>query len=173
MPASTARTSPSITSTRMSLLPGGKQDAASSASASASASAPLRLKSSSNSSTGSGTSTSTSQQAAAAAAPAARAVQRQSSSSSHQEVLLDWAKQVTASYAGVKVTNLTTSFRNGLAFCAIIHHYRPHLMYSISLSSSTVHESFTYDSLYYYLHAILYCKNAYSKQEQLYSYSLL
>lgn len=43
--------------------------------------------------------------------------------------LLEWCKEVTQKYPGVKVTNLTTSWRNGMAFCAIIHHFRPDLMY--------------------------------------------
>lgn len=42
--------------------------------------------------------------------------------------LLEWCKEITKSYSGIKVTNLTTSWRNGLAFCAIIHYYQPHLM---------------------------------------------
>ena len=42
--------------------------------------------------------------------------------------LLDWCKEVTSDYKGVKVTNLTTSWRNGMAFCAIIHHFKPELM---------------------------------------------
>lgn len=42
--------------------------------------------------------------------------------------LLQWCKEITMHYAGVKVTNLTTSWRNGLAFCAVIHHFRPDLM---------------------------------------------
>ncbi|KAJ8308401.1 hypothetical protein KUTeg_013275 [Tegillarca granosa] len=42
--------------------------------------------------------------------------------------LLDWVKEVTKGYKGVKVTNLTTSWRNGMAFCAIIHHFRPDLI---------------------------------------------
>ncbi|XP_018054621.1 PREDICTED: EH domain-binding protein 1 isoform X3 [Atta colombica] len=42
--------------------------------------------------------------------------------------LLEWCKEVTKDYSGVKVTNLTTSWRNGMAFCAIIHHFRPDLL---------------------------------------------
>lgn len=42
--------------------------------------------------------------------------------------LLEWCKEVTKDYPGVKVTNLTTSWRNGMAFCAVIHHYQPELM---------------------------------------------
>lgn len=42
--------------------------------------------------------------------------------------LLEWCKDVTKDYPNVKVTNLTTSWRNGMAFCAIIHHFMPHLM---------------------------------------------
>lgn len=42
--------------------------------------------------------------------------------------LLQWCKEITYQYSGVKVTNLTTSWRNGLAFCAVIHHFRPDLM---------------------------------------------
>lgn len=42
--------------------------------------------------------------------------------------LLEWCKEVTKTYSGIKVTNLTTSWRNGMAFCAIIHHFNPELM---------------------------------------------
>ncbi|XP_050458447.1 EH domain-binding protein 1-like protein 1 isoform X3 [Cataglyphis hispanica] len=42
--------------------------------------------------------------------------------------LLEWCKEVTKDYPGVKVTNLTTSWRNGMAFCAIIHRFRPDLI---------------------------------------------
>lgn len=42
--------------------------------------------------------------------------------------LLEWCKEVTKDYNAIKVTNLTTSWRNGMAFCAIVHHFRPDLM---------------------------------------------
>lgn len=42
--------------------------------------------------------------------------------------LLEWCKEVTKDYSGVKVTNLTTSWRNGMAFCAVVHHHEPELM---------------------------------------------
>jgi hypothetical protein len=42
--------------------------------------------------------------------------------------LLEWCKDVTKNHENVKVTNLTTSFKNGMAFAAIIAHHRPDLM---------------------------------------------
>ncbi|XP_072279156.1 EH domain-binding protein 1-like protein 1 isoform X2 [Pyxicephalus adspersus] len=39
--------------------------------------------------------------------------------------LLCWCQDVTAGYRGVRVNNFTTSWRNGLAFCAILHHFHP------------------------------------------------
>ncbi|KAM7343932.1 eps15 homology domain containing protein-binding protein 1 isoform 3-T5 [Cochliomyia hominivorax] len=51
--------------------------------------------------------------------------------------LLEWCKEVTKEYPNVKVTNLTTSWRNGMAFCAIIHHFEPNL---IDMSKLTPHD---------------------------------
>ncbi|KAL6490473.1 hypothetical protein MHYP_G00008180 [Metynnis hypsauchen] len=39
--------------------------------------------------------------------------------------LLEWCQKVTQGYKGVKITNFSTSWRNGLAFCAILHHFHP------------------------------------------------
>ncbi|XP_058267743.1 EH domain-binding protein 1-like protein 1 isoform X11 [Hemibagrus wyckioides] len=44
---------------------------------------------------------------------------------SSSQSLLQWCQEVTQDYRGVKVTNFNTSWRNGLAFCAILHHFHP------------------------------------------------
>ncbi|XP_075044567.1 F-actin-monooxygenase MICAL2 isoform X3 [Mixophyes fleayi] len=42
--------------------------------------------------------------------------------------LLTWCQKQTEGYRNVNVTNLTSSWRSGLALCAIIHHFRPELI---------------------------------------------
>ncbi|XP_054846399.1 EH domain-binding protein 1-like protein 1 isoform X2 [Eublepharis macularius] len=44
---------------------------------------------------------------------------------SSSQSLLEWCQEVTAGYRGIRLTNFTTSWRNGLAFCAILHHFHP------------------------------------------------
>ncbi|CAH8509107.1 unnamed protein product [Dicrocoelium dendriticum] len=39
--------------------------------------------------------------------------------------LLAWCQDVTRAYASVHITDLTTSFQSGLAFCALLHHFYP------------------------------------------------
>ncbi|XP_051934105.1 uncharacterized protein LOC127608719 isoform X14 [Hippocampus zosterae] len=39
--------------------------------------------------------------------------------------LLEWCKEVTRDHKGLKISNFSTSWRNGLAFCAILHHFHP------------------------------------------------
>uniref|UniRef100_A0A915JKI8 EH domain-binding protein 1 n=1 Tax=Romanomermis culicivorax TaxID=13658 RepID=A0A915JKI8_ROMCU len=42
--------------------------------------------------------------------------------------LMTWCKNVTRNYKNVKIDDFSTSWRNGLAFCAMIHHFRPDLI---------------------------------------------
>ncbi|KAM3610092.1 uncharacterized protein V6R79_025241 [Siganus canaliculatus] len=52
--------------------------------------------------------------------------------------LLTWCQKQTQGYRGVDVTNLTASWRNGLALCALIHRQRPELIDYDSLNEEDV-----------------------------------
>jgi hypothetical protein len=49
-----------------------------------------------------------------------------------------WCRRVTAAYDNVNILDMDSSWRDGLAFCAIIHHFRPSLLDYSSLSSSNI-----------------------------------
>ncbi|XP_016377735.1 EH domain-binding protein 1-like isoform X3 [Sinocyclocheilus rhinocerous] len=55
--------------------------------------------------------------------------------------LLAWCREVTKNYRGVKITNFTTSWRNGLAFCALLHHFRPNLIDYKALNPQDIKEN--------------------------------
>ncbi|XP_058440094.1 F-actin-monooxygenase MICAL3 isoform X12 [Marmota monax] len=55
--------------------------------------------------------------------------------------LLSWCQRQTDGYAGVNVTDLTMSWKSGLALCAIIHRYRPDLIDFDSLDEQNVEKN--------------------------------
>jgi len=45
-----------------------------------------------------------------------------------KEEVLKWCQTSTNGYKNVKITDFTTSFRDGIALCSIIHKYQPELI---------------------------------------------
>ncbi|XP_061891725.1 F-actin-monooxygenase mical2b isoform X1 [Entelurus aequoreus] len=52
--------------------------------------------------------------------------------------LLTWCQKQTKGYRGVDITNLTSSWRSGLALCALIHRQRPELIDYDSLNEEDI-----------------------------------
>ncbi|XP_070612595.1 F-actin-monooxygenase MICAL3 isoform X4 [Erythrolamprus reginae] len=55
--------------------------------------------------------------------------------------LLGWCQRQTDGYAGVNITDLTMSWKSGLALCAIIHRFRPDLIDFDSLDEYNIEKN--------------------------------
>ncbi|XP_045782807.1 MICAL-like protein 1 isoform X2 [Maniola jurtina] len=52
-----------------------------------------------------------------------------------------WCKRLVKDCPDVKIDNMTTSWRNGMAFCALVHHFRPDLIDLSKLKPEDIYEN--------------------------------
>ncbi len=60
-----------------------------------------------------------------------------------KEALLLWCKAHTHGYENVQITDFTTSWHNGLAFCALLHKFYPEMIDYASLKPEEVEKNLT------------------------------
>ncbi|CAN7995530.1 unnamed protein product [Ixodes hexagonus] len=56
----------------------------------------------------------------------------------HPDALLSWCQRQVALYSRIKIENMTSSWKDGLALCAILHRYRPDLIDLDELSGDNI-----------------------------------
>ncbi|TGZ73559.1 hypothetical protein CRM22_001448 [Opisthorchis felineus] len=59
-----------------------------------------------------------------------------------KEMMLNWCKMLTKDYPNVNITNFGSSWADGLAFCALIHHFYPDAFDFSTLSPENRKENF-------------------------------
>ncbi|XP_050680933.1 MICAL-like protein 1 isoform X2 [Leptidea sinapis] len=52
-----------------------------------------------------------------------------------------WCKRLVRNCPNVQIDNMTTSWRNGMAFCALVHHFRPDLIDMSQLNPENIFEN--------------------------------
>lgn len=52
-----------------------------------------------------------------------------------------WCKRLVKDCPDVQIDNMTTSWRNGIAFCALVHHFRPDLIDISKLKPENIYEN--------------------------------
>ncbi|XP_025092993.1 cytospin-A-like isoform X6 [Pomacea canaliculata] len=62
---------------------------------------------------------------------------------SKRNALLKWCQQKTLAYSGVDITNFSSSWNDGLAFCALLHSYLPDKVLYSTLNSDDKRKNFT------------------------------